>query len=121
MTCNNGVINTGCVCISDETKKMFNNRGFVKEVPMSNGLLDNKKYYNLFLEKNFDFKICYETSYVSFCDNQAMFLEDYRKANLKIIDWRDAYSSYFPNSNIEYGNPNGLKLMIPLQDDLGYF
>jgi hypothetical protein len=40
MTCNNGVINTGCVCISDETKKMFNNRGFVKEVPMSNGLLD---------------------------------------------------------------------------------
>jgi hypothetical protein len=26
--------------VSDETKKMFNNRGFVKEVPMSNGLLD---------------------------------------------------------------------------------
>ena len=40
MTCNNGIIDTGCVCISDETKKMFNNRGFVKEVPMSNGLLD---------------------------------------------------------------------------------
>ena len=40
MTCSNGVIDTGCVCISDETKKMFNNRGFVKEVPISNGLLD---------------------------------------------------------------------------------
>ena len=88
---------------------------------MSNGLLDNKKYYNLFLEKNFDFRICYGTSYDSFCDNQAMFLEDYREAGLKIIDWRESYSSYFPNSDIEYGNPNGLKLMIPLQDDLGYF
>ena len=88
---------------------------------MASGLLDNKKYYELFLEKGFDFRICYDTTYISFCDNQAMFLEDYRQANLKIIDWRDTYSSYFPNSNIEYGNPNGLKLMIPLQDDLGYF
>jgi hypothetical protein len=88
---------------------------------MASGLLDNKKYYDLFLEKGFDFRICYDTTYISFCDNQAMFLEDYRSANLKIIDWRDTYSSYFPNSKIEYGNPDGLKLMIPLQDDLGYF
>lgn len=88
---------------------------------MASGLLDNKKYFNLLRNSGFDFRICYGTTYDSFCDNQAMFLEDYREANLKIRDWRDTYSSYFPNSKVEYGNPDGLKLMIPLQDDLGYF
>lgn len=88
---------------------------------MASGVLDNTKYYNLLSEKGFDFRICYGSTYNSFCDNQAMFLEDYRQANLQIKDWRNEHSSYFPNSKIEYGNSNGLNLMIPLQDDLGYF
>jgi hypothetical protein len=68
-----------------------------------------------------DFSIVYHDTYKSFCDNQAIFLEEYRKLGLKIADWREQYGSYFPNNKREYGNPKGLKLMIPLEDDLGYF
>jgi hypothetical protein len=40
LTCNNGILNTGCVCLTPESKKLFNNNGYVKQLPMSNGLLD---------------------------------------------------------------------------------
>jgi len=45
LTCNNAVINTGCVCLTSESKKMLGNRGYVKELPMGNGLFeqDNRK------------------------------------------------------------------------------
>jgi len=88
---------------------------------MASGMLDNKKYYELKEKNGMDFSIVYGDTYKSFCDNQAIFLEEYRNHGLKIIDWRSEYSSYYPNSKIEFGNPDGLKLMIPLQDDLGYF
>lgn len=88
---------------------------------MASGLLNNKKYYDLRIKNGLDFTIHYGNTYESFCDNQALFLEDYRKHGLTICDWRDVHSSYFPNSKVEYGNANGSKIMIPLQDDLGYF
>jgi hypothetical protein len=40
LTCNNGVRNTGCVCLTDKTKKLLGNRGYVKELPQGNGLLN---------------------------------------------------------------------------------
>lgn len=40
LTCNNGVINTGCVCLGNESKNLFGNRGYVKSLPQGNGLLD---------------------------------------------------------------------------------
>ena len=45
LTCNNGVINTGCVCLTDGSKKLLGNRGYVKDLPMGNGLFeqDNRK------------------------------------------------------------------------------
>jgi hypothetical protein len=45
LTCNNGVINTGCVCLTSKSKKLLGNRGYVKDLPMGNGLLeqDNRK------------------------------------------------------------------------------
>jgi len=45
LTCNNGVINTGCVCLTNESKKVLGNRGYVKDLPMGNGLFeqDNRK------------------------------------------------------------------------------
>lgn len=39
LTCNNGVRDTGCVCLTDGTKKLLGNRGYVKELPQGNGLL----------------------------------------------------------------------------------
>lgn len=96
--------------------------GIIKEhAAMASGMIDNKRYYHLRESKGLDFTIFYESTYKSFCDNQAIFLEEYRRNGMKIKDWTKIYSSYFPNSKIEYGNKNGRKLMIPLQDDLGYF
>jgi hypothetical protein len=45
LTCNNGVINTGCVCLTDGSKKLLGNRGYVKNLPTGNGLFeqDNRK------------------------------------------------------------------------------
>jgi hypothetical protein len=45
MTCNNGVIDTGCVCLTKQGKDLLGNRGYQKELPMGNGLLnqDNRK------------------------------------------------------------------------------
>lgn len=88
---------------------------------MASGMLNNKRYYDLRINHGLDFTIHYGDTYKSFCDNQALFLEEYRKREMKIIDWTETYSSYFPNSKKEYGNASGAKLMIPLQNDLGYF
>ena len=39
LTCNNGVMNTGCVCLTKGGKKALGNRGYIKDVPSGNGLL----------------------------------------------------------------------------------
>lgn len=41
LTCNNGITNSGCVCLSKETTQLLNNRGYVKQLPVSNGLLES--------------------------------------------------------------------------------
>ena len=45
LTCNNGVNNTGCVCLTSKSKKLFEKRGFINKLPIGNGLLeqDNRK------------------------------------------------------------------------------
>jgi hypothetical protein len=45
LTCNNGVINTGCLCLTAESENVLSNRGYVKDLPQGNGLLnqDNRK------------------------------------------------------------------------------
>jgi hypothetical protein len=88
---------------------------------MASGMMDNKKYYELKEKHGMDLSVVYGNTYRSFCDNQASFLEEYRRHGLKIADWRSKYSSYFPNNKREYGNPDGLKLIIPLENDMGYF
>ena len=40
LTCNNGILNTGCVCLTKESRKLLNNKGYVKQIPIANGLLD---------------------------------------------------------------------------------
>ena len=41
LTCNNGIKDTDCVCLTKESKKLLSNRGYVKQLPMGNGLLDS--------------------------------------------------------------------------------
>jgi hypothetical protein len=44
LTCNDGVNNTGCVCLTKKSRQLLNKRGYVKNIPLANGLLnaDNK-------------------------------------------------------------------------------
>jgi hypothetical protein len=48
LTCNNGIINTGCLCLTDESKKVFGNRGYIKKLPTGNGLLDEDNRKSVF-------------------------------------------------------------------------
>ena len=40
LTCNNGVMNTGCVCLTKESGKLLGNRGYVDYLPLGNGILE---------------------------------------------------------------------------------
>ena len=48
LTCNNGVMDTGCVCLTDGSKKLLGNRGYVKRLPMANGMLDQDNRISAF-------------------------------------------------------------------------
>lgn len=48
LTCNNGIIDTGCVCLNDKSKKMLSNRGYIKKLPEGNGLLDSDNAISAF-------------------------------------------------------------------------
>lgn len=57
MSCNNGVNNTGCVCLTQESKDLLTNRGN-KKISYGNGLLNkdnNKSGMNVF--KNYTLSI----------------------------------------------------------------
>jgi hypothetical protein len=88
---------------------------------LASGMIDNKIYHKLRIEKGIDFKLRYGTGYSIYCANQAEFLEYYRRLGLKMIDWTKEYSTYYPHSDIEYGNASGKKLIVPIDRDLGYF
>ena len=110
-----------CQYWSNNSYKLEDRTIIESHAAMASGMIDNKKYFDLRKNDGLDLNIIYKDTYRSFCDNQAMFLEEYRKIGLKILDWTKDYSSYFPSRKIEFGNKDGKKLMIPLEDDIGYF
>lgn len=83
---------------------------------MSAGMLNNKLYHKLKIENNLDFKLLYEPGYNAMYVNQSMFLENYRLNNILIKDWRDKFSSYFPHSDMDFGNENGIKILMPITE-----
>lgn len=84
---------------------------------LSCGLLNNKFYQKLKKENSYDFKLIYETGYESGYNNQANFLEIYRQNNIKIMHWADKHSSIFAHDGIDYGNPNGCKILLPITEN----
>lgn len=48
LTCNNGIINGGCVCLTKESKKLLENKGNVRQLPLGNGLLDEDNRTGVF-------------------------------------------------------------------------
>ena len=52
-------------------------------------------------------------------ENQATFLEDYRQEDYLIKDIAEKYSSLFnsdQNKTMEYGNPNGDIIFLPISE-----
>jgi hypothetical protein len=88
---------------------------------MSNGVINNKIYHDLRIDKGIDFKVKHGTGYELYCSNQATFLDDYNTLGCLFKDIREKYSVYFPHSDIEYGKTDGKKLIIPIDRNLGYF
>ena len=78
-------------------------------------------YHKCRTEYGIDFRLRYGTGYDIYCANNAEFVEDFRQFGLKMRDWTETYSSYFPHSSIDLGNANGKKLIVPVDRDLGYF
>lgn len=81
---------------------------------MSCGIINNKLYFDYKNNENLDFLVIDEHGYDTMWRNQVRFLENYRKLGLKILDWTDTCSSYFPQSNLEYGNPEGIRVLKAL-------
>lgn len=52
LSCNNGVTDTGCVCLTRDAKKLLSNRGYVNNIPNGNGLLDEDNRINAFEVKD---------------------------------------------------------------------
>jgi hypothetical protein len=83
---------------------------------MSAGIINNKMYHKLKIERNLYFKLVHEEGYQAMYANQAMFLENYRQNGIHIRDWREVFSSYFPHDDVDYGNANGLKVLVPITE-----
>jgi len=98
-----------------------NGLNIVAHAAMSNGVINNKMYHDLRINRNMDFKVKYGTGYDVYCSNQATFLDDYNISGCLFKDIREKYSVYFPHSDIEYGKADGKKLIVPIDRDLGYF
>jgi UDP-galactopyranose mutase len=81
---------------------------------LSIGMINNKLYNKYKNENGIDFKLTYESGYPAMNANQASFLENYRSNNIKIMDWRDNYSSYYPHSDIDFGIVDGPFIFKPI-------
>jgi hypothetical protein len=81
---------------------------------LGSGTINNKSYHKFRIENNFDFRIIKGVTYATFYDTQASYLEDYRSNGILISDWREKHSSIFAYGEIEFGNPNGSKIFLPI-------
>ena len=48
LTCNNGKIDTGCVCLNQNSMNMLSNRGNIDNIPSGNGLLNSDNTISAF-------------------------------------------------------------------------
>jgi hypothetical protein len=93
-----------------------NNITVPNHAAMSGGMLNNTLYQEL-KSNEIDFTLDYGITKHSIFNNQALFLEQYRKNGNLIMDFKDKYSALFAHTNTnveEFGNPNGIRLFIPI-------
>jgi len=88
---------------------------------ISPGMINVKMYQKLKQDYNLDFQLVYNPAenYISMWENQALFLEPYRKNGVLIMDITQEHSVIFSsdtNGTIEYGNPNGTLVFLPIMN-----
>lgn len=98
------------------SKKVYNTFGddILEHASMSCGIINNKLYDRYRKEFNIDFRLVHESGYKSMWKNQSCFLENHRQLGMKFLDWTDTCSSYFYQSDIEYGKKDGVKVLKSL-------
>lgn len=94
----------------------YYNQIIPEHAALSIGMINNKLYNFYKNTNNIDFKLVYETGYGAMYANQASFLENYRLNNIKITDWTNKYSSYYPHSDIDYGMKDKPIIFYPIID-----
>lgn len=84
---------------------------------ISNGMINNKLYHEL-KNNGLKFQVKYEpATYNVMWENQALFLEPYRKNGNLIKDYTDKYKSTFciaQDTETVQGNLNGTEIFIPI-------
>lgn len=93
----------------------------IKHASISNGIINNKLYFYLKKYKNLDFKLVgfinnIQSHYHILWHNQANYLKNYSDNGIKIKDFSDKFSSYFINTDKEYGVQNGEIIFCPIAD-----
>jgi hypothetical protein len=104
----------------EEKPYLIDNICIPAHAAISNGIINNR-IYNQAKNNNINFKLDFgsakdkKTMFI----NQAQFLENYRLENYQIKDIRKEFSSLFlasQNETIEYGNPNGSIVFLPITE-----
>lgn len=86
---------------------------------MSGGMINAKLYNKLKKERNLDFTLFLDPGKIAIYNNQVCFLEQYRKNGILIRDMKEKNACVYlndKNSVINFGNPNGEDVLIPISD-----
>lgn len=107
LTCNNGTVDTGCVCLTPASKKMLGSRGYVQNLPTGNGLLeqDNRKSaFKIMEEKVKDVSVMGQTTELTGSKN-----------NSREISGRSESSTY---RSVESDKEIATKYSMPINNNI---
>jgi hypothetical protein len=91
----------------------------LEHAQISNGMMNVKLYHELKIKNGLDFTLYLSPGKVAIYNNQASFLEQYRKNGILIRDMKEKYSCVYNNDStsvINFCNPNGEDVFIPVTD-----
>ena len=104
--------------------QLWNRERYIKDgvdilehAQISNGMINATLYHKLKKEHQLDFTLYFSPGKTTIYNNQASFLEQYRKNNILIRDMKEKYSCVFNNDStsvINFCKPDGLDIFKPI-------
>lgn len=89
----------------------------LEHAQISNGMINVSLYHKLKEEKGLDFTLYLQPGKIAIYNNQASFLEQYRKNGILIRDMKEKYSCVYNNDSrsvINFCNPDGPDIFMPI-------